>query len=67
MNRERKIQALRRNIDLTRGALEHANELKKRGDPSVTAFPAKTEEFINEMNRKLSGFEQELKELESVG
>ena len=64
MNKERKIQALKRNIVMTRNALNHADELKKRGDPVVTAFPAKIEEFVNKINRKLSRFEQELKELE---
>lgn len=52
---------------MTLGALEHANQLIKPGDPAVTAFPAHTEEFIRKMNQKLSGFEQELKKLESAG
>lgn len=66
MNKERRKQALKRNIEITEGALQHANELIKRKDQSAVAFPEKREKFISEMKIKLINYQKELEKLEAV-
>lgn len=67
MNKERRRRALLRNIEMTRGALEHANELIRTKDKAAIAFPEKTEEFILEMKRKITEYQTELDCLEEKG
>jgi hypothetical protein len=65
MNKERKKTALKKNIKLAEAAIEHANELLKNQDKSVVAFPAKTNDLIQEMKVKIAAYQRELNALEA--
>jgi len=64
MNKERRKRALLRNIEMTRGALEHAKALIRDKDKAAMAFPDKAEEFIAEMKRKIADYQTELDQME---
>ena len=63
MNKERRRIALRRNIEMTQAALEHANELIRNKDGTVLSFPEKVEMFVKEMRQKLAAYQHELDQL----
>ncbi len=64
MNKERREHALKRNIALTEGALEHAYALLKSQDPTALAFPERRDKYIRDMKNKLQAYQEELRQLE---
>ena len=66
MNKERKERAILRNVEMTQGALDYANELIRVKAEAAISFPDKAEEFVNAMKKKLVEYQAELERLKKT-
>jgi hypothetical protein len=65
MNKERRKLALKRNVEMTDGALAKAYVFIQNRDKVAIAFPEFLEKFIADMKRKLEAYTEELKRMDS--